>query len=260
MASIMTSLLALSLGFLCYILVAMVAIGLPITLREQIGRFYLKLAARALKQWTFVRRVLSGYDVKRINVDEEQKLLKVTLTSPMLGDDNEYRFEDPDNRIMRLMNKPVALSFELIPAALDAELSEEGYHTGEKATNEGLWDGDHETAPDEVVVDPFVRMTDDLRLIDPIDVLNLVTNDVDPENIKSAEEKTKQRFSKYGGAVSPMELAGGAMGFIVGMGGILGIQYFQSEILSESSGGMPQGPTMPMHVADVALDAVVMLA
>jgi hypothetical protein len=50
----MTSALALSLGFLVYILVAMVATGLPVSIREQIGRVYLRLATRCLKQWTFV--------------------------------------------------------------------------------------------------------------------------------------------------------------------------------------------------------------
>jgi hypothetical protein len=196
--------------------------------------------------------------VKVLTVDEEQKLLTVTLSSPLIGDDTEHRFKDPDNRIMRLMGKPVALNFELVPAAVDAELAEKGYHTKQKKINEGLWDGDHTEAPEDVQADPFVKMGDGLRLIDPIDVYEVVTNDIDPEDITTAEEKTKERYSKYGNAVSPMQVISGAMGFVTGIGGVLGIQYFQSEILTGSS-GTPSGPEFPMTLVDVAVSMVVVL-
>jgi len=249
--------IAASLGILVYILIAMLAFVAPITVREQIGKFYLKLGARCLKQFTFVRRVLSGYDVHVIEVDEEQKLLTVTLSSPLLGDDNEYRYQDPDNRVMRLFNKPVSINFELVPAAVDAELAEAGHHVREKKTDEGLWEGDHEENPDDVVVDPCVEMTDEVRLIDPMDVFNLVANDVDPEDIKTAEKKTLKRFEKYGASFDPVQFVSGAMGFAIGIGGVMALQYFQQEIIKGGSSGDVSSPEIPIQMGQLALETVV---
>jgi len=249
--------IAASLGFLVYILIALLAFVAPITIREQIGHFYLKLGARCLKQFTFVRRVLSGYDVHVIEVDEEQKLLSVTLSSPLLGEDNEYRYQDPDNRILRLFNKPVSINFELVPAAVDAELAEAGHHVREKKTDEGLWDGDHETNPDDVVVDPFVETSDELRLIDPMDTFNLVSNDVDPEDIKTAEKKTLKRFEKYGASFDAVQFLSGAMGFAVGIGGVMALQFFQQKIIQSGSGsGEIDSPEVPIQLTQIMLDTV----
>jgi len=250
--------IAASLGLLIYILIPLLAFLAPISVREQIGRFYFKLGARCLKQFTFVRRVLSGYDVQVIEVDEEQKLLKVTLSSPLLGEDNEYRYKDHDNRVLRLMNKPVSINFELVPAAVDAELAEAGHHVREKKTDEGLWDGDHEKNPDDVVADPFVEMTDDLQLVDPIDVYNLTSNDVDPEDIKTAEKKTLKRFEKYGASFDPIQAVTGGMGFLIGIGGVMALEYFQKEVIN-SSGGDVNSSEVPIQLGNIILETVVVL-
>lgn len=268
-------LIALSLGFLVYLAVPVLAMTAPVTIRERVGKFYLKLAARSLGQFSFVRRVLSGYDVKPITVDDEQKLLKNTLSSNTMGDDEEYRFKDPDNRIKRLFNKPVAMNYELIPAAIDAELAEIGDATQEKQYNEGLQSGNPEDGKDAVTVDPYVQVPSDLQLIDPIDAFALVPNSVNPENVKTAEQITKKRFEKYGSRIDAMQLMSGVTGFLLGIGGAIGAAYVRENLLDGGGGGGISNPVgsfpigsiqppvdmidVPLAMANLPLDMVVHL-
>lgn len=262
MVSILTAAIAASLGVMIYLAVPVVAMTAHVETRKRIGQFYLKLAARALKQFTFVRRVLSGYDVLPIHVDNEQKLLKVTLSSPLVGDDSEYRFADPDNRILRLFNKPVALAYENVPAAIDAELAEIGAAAQDKHNDEAFWEGDPLEKPDEVVVDTTVPLTDSLRLIDPVDFFGIVNNSVDPENIKTAEQKTKKRFEKYSGNISAEDVVATVFGFFAGAGGVLLIRYVNDKLLDGGGGGGGGGIAIPMNpgMLDVTpvVDLVVM--
>lgn len=253
MVSIMTTFVAIVFGFMVYMGLPVVMMTAPVEIREKVGRFYYKLGARSLKQFTLVRRVLSGYDVVPIKVDDEQKLLKVTLSSSMVGEPNEYRFNDPDNRIMRLFNKPVTLAFERIPAALDAELSEWGHWVREKAQNEGLVDGDYVNDPENVEVDTYFEAQDDLRLIDPIDAFEVVPSDVNPENVKTAEKKTKQRFEKYGDGVGLKETLRVMIGFAVGMGGVVAVQYANTELIGSGGGGV-EAPVVGNATLSVGVD------
>lgn len=230
-------LIALSLGILVYMAVPVLAMTAPVNIRERVGKFYLKLAARALKQFAFVRRVLSGYDVKPIVVDDEQKLLKNTLSSNTLGDDEEYRFKDPDNRIKRLFNKPVAMNYELIPAAIDPELAEIGQAVEEKQYNEGLQSGNPAEGKDDVTVDPYVKVPSELQLVDPIDAFTIVPNSVDSENVKTTEQLTKKRFEKYGSRIDAMQLMSGVTGFLLGIGGAIGAAYVRENLLDGGGGG-----------------------
>lgn len=241
MVSLISMALAASLGFLVYLAIPFVVMGSAIEVRKRVGRYYLKLGTKSLKQFAFVRRVLSGYDILPIDVDDEQKLLKVTLSSSTLGENNEYRFKDPDNRILRLFNKPVALAYEQVPAAIDAELAELGHWVHEKHVDEGLWDGDM-SDPDNVSIDPYVEVSDGLHLVDPIDAYNVVVNDVDAENIKTAEKKTKKRFEKYSGGFSPMQMLSGVLGFATGVGGVMALRFFQDKFLDGSSASPPPNP------------------
>jgi len=137
MVSVTTAVLAVVFGMMLYFMVPVLSNVAPVEIRQTVGTFYLKLGAKCLKQFTFVRRVLSGYDILPISVDDEQKLLQVTLSGSTLGEDTQYRFADPDNRIKRLFNKPVALAFELVPSAIDASMAEWGHWANEKENNEG---------------------------------------------------------------------------------------------------------------------------
>lgn len=237
MASLLWMLVALSAGFGLYFLVPLFALPLSVDHRHAIGKPYLKMGTRLLKQFAFVRRVLSGYDILPISVDAEKKELNVTLASSTLGDDDEYRFNDPDNRIKRLWNKPVSLNFEMIPAAVDAKLSELGHWVREKRVNEGLYDGDPIDDWENVTVDPYVEVDDGLRLIDPIDVFELVPSNIDPEDIKTAEAHTKQRYSKYGQSVELADIFALLMGFATGMIFMGGAAYVNQRLLRGSSGG-----------------------
>jgi len=253
MVSIVTALLSASLGLLVYLAIPFIVMGSPVEIRKSVGDFYFKKQAKCLKQFSYVRRVLSGYDVLGITVDDEQKLMKCTLDSNLIDEDAEYPFQDPDNRIGRLYNKPVAIAYEEVPAAVDAEVAEWGYWLGKKHVNEGVWSGDLED-PDGVEVDPWLRVSKGLRLVDPIDAYKLVLNDVDAENIKTAEKLTKKRFEKYGGGVSATQLMSGALGFFTGLGGMMALKYFSQKVLGNSGGGTPEAPVPIM--LDAALQVV----
>lgn len=272
--SIVWVLIAFSLGLLIYMAVPIVAMSAPIKIRKKVGNFYLQMAARALKQFAFVRRVLSGYDVKPISVDDEQKLLKNTLSSNTLGDDEEYRFKDPDNRIKRLFNKPVAMAYEEVPAAIDPELAEIGKAAQRKQDNEGLQSGDPSEGKDAVTVDPYITIPSSLQLVDPIDVFNLVPNSVNPENVKTTEQLTKKRFEKYGSRIDAMQLMSGVTGFLLGIGGAVGAAYVKTNLLdggpsgggdiSNPIGSFPLGSInpmdmMPIHAITIPVDMVVTL-
>lgn len=263
MVSIMTAAIAASAGFMIYLAIPVLVMNAGPSLRQRVGTFYFKLAARSLKQFTFVRRVLSGYDVLPISVDNEQKLLQVTLSSSTIGSSDKFRFADPDNRIKRLYNKPVAVAFELVPAAIDATISEWGYWAQEKKNNEGFWSADYMKEPDAVEVDPYIEASDDLRLVDPIDAHAIVSNDVDAENIKTAEKKTKKRFEKYKGGIGLAQTMRVAIGFAIGAGGFVGIQYFNEEVMGSGggSGGTIVGSEQLMvDATSLAIDMAVMIA
>lgn len=238
MVSVLTVVLAASAGFMCYLAVPFVVMSMPVEIRRKVGTFYFKLAAKSLKQFTFVRRILSGYDVLPISVDDEQKLLKVTLSSSMnpTSEDNEYPFKDPDNRIKRLFNKPVALCYEGVPAAIDASIAEWGYWFGEKHVNEGFQTGTMDD-PGSVTVDTYVKAKNSLRLVDPLDAYKVVLNDVDPENVKTAEKKTKQRFEKYNAGAPVKQIASGVLGAATGVGMMMALKFFQNKFLDGSAGG-----------------------
>lgn len=259
MVSIVTALIAASAGFMIYLAIPVLVTTAPIHIRQRVGTFYLNLAARCLKQFTFVRRVLSGYDIIPINVDDEQKLLKVTLSSSTLGSDSEYRFADPDNRVLRLFNKPVAAAFELVPAAIDAELSEWGHWVREKKIEEGLNRGDYLEEPEEVEYDPYVEASDGHRLVDPIDVYEIVPNDVDSENIKTGEQITKKRYELYNTGLGMKQTMRIMFGFAAGAGGVMAVQYVNEEVLGGGSGGAPIVGEETLQLAPMLADAVVML-
>lgn len=235
MVDVMTAMIAISGGFMTYLAIPMLAMTAPPEVRKQVGSVYFKLAARSLHQFVILRRVLSGYDIYPISVDNEQKLLKSTLEGSTLGDDDEYPFKDPDNRILRLYNKPVALAYEEVPAAIDAELSELGHWTHEKALTSGLFKPDDEGVGG--TVDPYVPMQAGLRLIDPIDAYHLVVNNVQPENVKTAEQWTKKRFEKYNAGLSMEETISGILGFFAGVAGMIILEYVNQQILTGDGGG-----------------------
>jgi len=251
---ILEALIAASLGLMIYLAIPVLAMTAPVRIRERVGRFYFKLGAKSLKQFTLVRRVLSGYDIKPIAVDDEQKLLQVTLTSSTLGEDNTYRFADPDNRIKRLWNKPLGLNFEKVPAAVDAELSEWGYWARQKQNEEGMVDTATDGGDEKPRVDPYIPASSNLRLADPIDAFELVANDVDAENIKTAEKITEKRYEKYGEGIGLGQTVRAMMSYGVGVGGVMAVQYLNEQVMSGGGGSDPiSAPTIMIDLVGVML-------
>jgi hypothetical protein len=251
MISPFTAMLALTGGFAVYAVIAFAAMGARPGLRKKIGSHYLKMAMRTLGQAALVRRQM-GYDLIPLKYDDEQKLMKVTLSSSKLpgSSDNVHRFKDPDGRAKRLWQKPFVVTDELIPAALDAELSELGYWLSEKRVEEGLVRGDK--------VDPWINVKSDLRLADPRDALTVVCNGVQPERIKTVEQITKKRFEKYGSRVNLEQTLRVVIGFAVGAGSVIGMNYFTTEIMDGSSS--VSGPVISNPVVMIpqpALDVMV---
>jgi len=254
MVAILWAAVAFFAGLGVYFLFPLTAISARVSIRQRVGKPYLKMGVRLLKQFSFVRRVLSGYDVLPIDVDAEQKQLKVTLDSKTLGDDQEFPFNDPDNRIKRLWNKPVSTNFELIPAAVDAGLSELGHWVREKRINAGLYDGDPEQDFENVTIDPYILVNTGLRLVDPIDVFELTPNDIDPENIKTAEAHTRQRYAQYGPKIGLTETLAVLMGFGTAGGSMAIAAYIQQRILRGGGGGGITNPvgSFPIGHIDVS--------
>lgn len=255
MVSVITAILACVFGFMLYVAVPVTAMTAPVHIREKIGTFYLKLGAKSLKQFTFVRRVLSGYDILPISVDNEQKLLKVTLSGSTLSEDDEYRFSDPDNRIGRLFSKPVAIAFELVPAAIDAELAEWGHWIEEKEDNDGL----HKDVEGDTRVDPYIKAESGLRLVDPMSFYASVTNDVDSENIKTAEKITKKRYEKYGSGIDMAQTLRVLIGFGVGAAAVVGMHYVNSEMMDGSGGGPPGAGVVGSETLTITPDVTPLL-
>lgn len=267
MVSIVWAAIAASSGLLVYLLPPVLAPLLPLDVRERIGLFYYKQSLRSFEQVAFVRRVIGGYELLPIAVDDEQKLAQVTLSSGIVSDDKTMRFSDPDGRIGRLFSKPVALVFEDVPAAIDAEVSELAYWVNQKITDEGLEhtelaeakrDGDFSQHVETSVIDPYVSVATRLRAVDPMDALSLVCKDVDPENIETTKQLTKKRFEKYGQRVGMAETIATAIGFAFGMGGVAAMRYFNQNIMDNAGGG--GGPSPPIPMGQVLPPAVDLLA
>lgn len=234
MVSLLWSLISLTFGLLVFLLVPIVGGMLPPRSRNKIADYYYKNAMRSLQRAALIRRVMGGYSLLPLGVDNEQKLAKATLSSNIISDDKTLPFKDPDNRIQRLYSKPLALVFEDTAAAVDAELAEIGYWTLEQDFNHGLERGDK--------VSPFIRMDRSLRLVDPLDILPMVSKSVPPGNIQTVKKLTQERFRKYQGRVGVAEMAGILTGFLVGAGGVIGIQYMKSSVLDLPTGGGGGGP------------------
>lgn len=244
MVDYMTLAIAITSGLGVYLVaIPFTSFFLPPALRKTIGDFYASNAARLLEQFTYVRRVLSGYDILTIDVDAEKKLLEVTLEGTTLPGkaDKTFRFSNPDDRIKRLFKKPVALAYEQVPAAIDAELAEVGHWVREKDTEEGLNQGEK--------VDPYVPMPDGLHIADPLDAYELIPNSVTPENITTTERLTERRFEKYGTPIGLREGISTAIGFAVGSGVVMFVDYFKKTLLHDSGSGP--------EVVDIGLGMIV---
>lgn len=197
---------------------------------------------RSFRQVAFVRRILGGYELLPISVDDEQKLAQVTLDSGLISSDKKLPFKDPDNRIKRLYSKPVSLVIEDVPAAIDAELAELGYWTRQHETKRGL--------EKDGKVNPYMPVSEGLRVIDPLDILSLVSKNVEPENVETTKQLTEKRFDEYGSDIGMAETVGTLTGFGVGIGAVAAIQYFKTEIL-DSTGGGTSGPTTNVPLGQI---------
>jgi len=248
MVSFVWALIAFSLGVLIYLIPPVMAPATGIQTQQRIGDFYYHMSARALDKFAFVYRMIGGWNIIQVDVDDERKLAQVTLSSGMISDDKKLPFKDPDSRISRLYNKSMAVVIEDVPAAVDAELADLGYYAHKHKTERGLWDGQK--------VNPWMRVKDGVRAVDPLDVLYLVPNAVEPENVQTAKLLTKKRFEQYGNDVGVAETLGTITGFIVGVLGVAGVMYIKSNML-DGGGGDP-GPTnpVPVDVAPMMMDVM----
>lgn len=249
MVSVMWAVIAASSGLLAYFLPAIVAQLLPPAQRAGVGRWYFKQAQRSFRNTAIVWRELGGPELLPIGVNDEQRSGEVTLSSGIIGNDQKLPFKDPDDRIHRLHSKPLAVIPRRLPAAVDAELCEIAHHTREHELNSGL----ETKVDDETKIDPWVPVSQDLRLVNPLDVLYATTKSVEPENIETTKQLTRERFSKYGTPLGAAETLGTIMGFGVGAGAIAGFQYLKQNTLSGGGGG-GGGTTLPLQPGQVVVD------
>lgn len=254
MVSLLWSIIALSSGVLVFCVMPILGNLLDVDRRQRVGRFYSGLAMKSYGQLAFVDRVLGGYDMLPIGVDDERKMAEVTVDSGMISDDKKLPFKDPDDRIKRLHDKPVAVLIEDIPAAIDAELAELGYWVREHSLDNGL---EQHAANGQIQVDPYVEMDNTLRVANPRDAFALVGKSVEPETIETAKQLTKKRFSEYSGNIGAAEMTATFMGFAVGAGGMAVLSYLRQGILSDGGGGGAPSSPIPLmlDVASVPLQS-----
>lgn len=270
MVSILWGVIAFSLGLLIYLLPPVLAPLFGVDDRVRIGRYYFAQAMRSFRQVAIVRKLLSGYELLPLDVDDSQRLAKVTLSSGLISDDKELPFRDPANTISRLFQKPIAIVPEHLPAAVDPRLAEWAHWDGEQAVETGVQrqTGTDEKGLPQVEVDLSINAKEGLRITDPKSIVNLAGNGIEPENVKTAEEETRARFTKYGSKVGVAETAGMIMGFAIGLGGAAAVEYLNTRVLADGGGG-GGGPTNPIPMtigaappidATPLFDLVVMLA
>jgi hypothetical protein len=255
MVSAMWALIFFSFGLLIYLGVPALGGVMPLQWRLAIGSWYYSMSLRSFRKLALVRRILGGYELLPIDVDDEEMSAQVTLSSGLLSDDKNLPFKDPLNVVKRLHKKPATLLIEKVPAAIDAELAEIGYWTEQKAIDVGL--------EDQEKVDPFIDVSRGLRVADPVDALNVVSKDISPENIKTAKEMTKRRFEKYGSNVGMVEGVATFMGFAVGIGGTVFIWYLKNKsAVTSGGGGQPVNPAPPiggMQAMQPLVDALMVM-
>lgn len=263
MVSLLWGVIAASLGLLVYLVPPVLGPVLPAGWRERIGDFYYKQSLRSFEAVAFVRRLLGGYELLPIGVNDEQKLAQVVLSSGIVSDDKTMPFNDPDGRIARLWTKQIAVVFEDVPAAIDAELAEVAHWYNRKTidgdvtqpTDGARADGGGEV--EQVAVDPYIPVPNVLRAVDPMDALSLVTKGVEPENIETTKQLTIERRSGYKSAIGMTEVMT-FTGFAFGLGGIAAVEYFRKEILDKGGGGGGGGaqPPIPLGQLGVHIDMV----
>lgn len=236
--------ISFSLGLLGYIIIPLFAAPLGISARQKIGTHYYQLAVRSLQRVAIVQRVLGGVDLKRFDMDDENKVGKVTLDSGLIGSDKTLEFTDPANRILRLYDKPLTVLVEGVPAAIDAELAELGYWAREQDIQTGLEELDDDQQP--VGVMPYVQMQTSLRVADPVDVTALLVKAIEPRDIETARELTKKRFEKYGSSIGMAETFSLAIGYAVGVGSVAAMEYVRVQLLDQAPAGGGGGPLPPI--------------
>jgi hypothetical protein len=235
--------IAASTGLLCYLAIPFVATALPIQLRDSVAQYYYGLATRAIGRMVLVKRTIGEYKLMKMQVDDEKAAAKVTLDDSLLGDKKELHFDDPDNRIHRWNNKPVAMIHELVNGAMDLQLAELGHHwRNHKA------DGKHKSAGR---VNPHFEVDDKNRLVDLDAVMALVVKDSEPSDIGATEDWTRKRYEKYKDSIGGMEVLTTFTGFAVGLGGIILGAYVQSNLLDGTgTTGSPENPIPTGMIAD----------
>jgi hypothetical protein len=233
------------LGLLTFIAIPAIAPSLSLSVQRRIGDWCYKSCLRAYGQAAVAWRELGGAELKPLNVNDEESLARVVLSSGTLGDDKELPFKDFDDRVGRLYGKSIAIVPERVPLAVDAEIAEVGHWLDER-------DG---RATDEHSADPFVPVGDGLRAANPLDALTVAAKGVSPLNIDSAREMTEARFDRYGSGVGAVETAATIMSFAVGAGVAAGLVYLREQVLG-GAGGPPGGTVTIPGAVDLATQVV----
>lgn len=248
MVNPIVTMLAFLTGVLVFLLPSLLAASLPIKWRTKVGRFYFDLARRSYGHMAIVRRRLGGYEIKAMSMHEERPTAEVKLTGGIISSSRTIEFEDPDNRMKRWGKMRTAIVPESVPAVVSPELCEVAHCFDEKKHEDGLVKS--ASSPDQQgTVDPYIPIPTGARVIDPADVRKLLSKATDPDDIQYSATMTKRRFAEYKSGVGAAEAASALIGFGAGIGGVMGMQYIQQEVISNGGGGgSPSGPTVPIVI------------
>jgi len=255
MVSAVGALLALQLGLLAVILLPLLGQLVALDIRQRIVSPYYKWAETVLGPCAIVWRRLGRPTIKPIEIDDEREVAEVTQTSGTLSDDQKLPFRDPADAKRPLFSKQLTVVPEGVPAAIDAEMAELSHWFNQQASRGHLETGDGR-------IDPHLPVPEAARTVNPLDVLNVLDEDVTSEDIKTTERHTEARFQKYGGGPSAKEAGAMFVSFAVGAGIVMGAVYLRQEVLGDGGGSAGGSTTVPIPMVDVtsaAADIMVML-
>ncbi len=253
MVSVTISLLALLFGFLTYA-------GLPILIARSsdddrqlaIGEFYFWLSMHSFRRLAIVSRRLSGYILKPFSLDDEKQSATLSLA-------DDAHIQDPADTVDRLQNKPLLIFPEQTPTAVNARVSElgeywgkhvqHGNHVQQTATDGG------EQQPAPVEVNPYFRVPDGIRLVDPSQALHLIPSDADPSDPTTAEDLTEKSLEKFRDRIGAVESIATIMGFLASAGFIVGVDKYLLDSAGGGDGGVP-APPIPMGQMDITATVI----
>jgi len=241
MSLVIWAAVAFMLGLVIYIAVPMLFGPLfPAGIRQRLAEIYFSQATATMRRTTLLDRINSGFTLIATGFDAEWGC---ELTD--VGD-QEYRIEDPRNRMARLYSRPFGMAserFDVYCSARDAAAgkahqlqAERGNHRHDVAV-----DGGDQSSP-VTVANAHVTIPDGLQTVSLHGIAGILGGQASPtlgEDVYDDIKKSQAAFDSR----SVLE----GMTFIVAFAAVFGLMWFAANY-GGSAGGGGGGINVPLMV------------